>query len=46
MMATGGVEIAPDRQLSASSVAADNLAAPKAEVDFSERFWSSTLKTP
>jgi hypothetical protein len=46
MMATGGVEIAPDRQLSASSVAADNLAAPKADVDPAGRFWSSTPKTP
>jgi hypothetical protein len=45
MMATGGVEIAPDRQLSASSAAAD-LAAPKVEHDTSGRFWSSNPKKP
>ena len=46
MMATGGVEIAPDRQLSASSVAADDLAAPKVDSASNGRFWSSVPKTP
>jgi len=46
MMATGGVEIAPDRQLSASSVAATDIAAPKVDVDLNGRFWSSVPKTP
>jgi len=46
MMATGGVEIAPDRQLSASSVAATEVAPPKAEAPTNGRFWSSASSTP
>jgi hypothetical protein len=40
LMATGGVEIAPDRRLSASSAAAD-LAPPEVPAETNGRFWSS-----